>query len=234
MRLRSRHFSSGGALSFLVVSPHPDDETFGCGGTIAGVNGAGATVHVLFVTNGDGSHPNHPSVGRTDLASLRAAEARAATRILGVEENNLTFMGIPDGTLGHLESGQREDAVRAISGLIGRIRPDVILVPCRGDGSSEHDAAFQMGRRAAEQSGLRPRLLEYPVWSWWSPVLLLGHLFRNRRIWRIDLRGFRSAKAKAISAYASQLLPIPPQSSAALPVGFASLFDCPEEFLFEQ
>src|SRR5690606_38092378 len=42
----------------LVIAPHPDDETLGCGGVIALATCRNVRVHTVFVTDGGASHPN--------------------------------------------------------------------------------------------------------------------------------------------------------------------------------
>jgi LmbE family N-acetylglucosaminyl deacetylase len=222
------------ATSVVVVAPHPDDETLGCGGVLALLAGERASVHVAFVTDGTASHPGHPVVTPSEMAARRVAEARVATRVLGIASDNLTFLGARDGTLSHLDQGEFEEIAGGIAGILRRFAPGLMLLPCRHDGSSEHDAAFTITQEALEQAGLKPRILEYPVWSWWNPLLLIGPLFTCRRIWRVDIRGVLDVKARALSSYASQMLPIPPDSTAVLPPGFTSMFLCGEEFLFER
>ena len=41
----------------LVLAPHPDDETLGCGAALAAAVTAGYAVRVVAATDGDGSHP---------------------------------------------------------------------------------------------------------------------------------------------------------------------------------
>jgi LmbE family N-acetylglucosaminyl deacetylase len=233
LRLRSRRFPADALSPVVVLSPHPDDESFGCGGTIAAMVGGGASVAVVFVTDGGGSHPGHPVASPAVLAARRKAEALAATALLGVVPGNLTFLGASDGTLGRLGPRQAEELVRQLAQLLGRLGPQALLLPGRRDGSSEHDAAHALAMRAVAENGLRPRILEFPVWSWWNPLLLIGPLLKCRRIWRVDLGSARALKAAAVSAYPSQTQPIAPDPSAALPAGFASMFLGEAEFLFE-
>jgi LmbE family N-acetylglucosaminyl deacetylase len=233
LRLRSRPLPPNMVASALVVAPHPDDEALGCGGTVALLVRHRAAVHVVFVTDGGASHPSHPSASRLDIAALRRAEARLATGALGVAWERVFFLDERDGTLGDLGEERARDVVARIAGLLTRLAPEAILLPCRRDGSSEHAASFDLVSRALRHARLSPRMLEFPVWSWWNPLLLLRPMLTCRSVWRLDLRDVREAKARAIASYASQTDPIPPETVPALPQGFASMFLCGEEFLFE-
>ncbi len=234
LRLRSRRFQPRRVGSALVVAPHPDDETFGCGGALALLARAGAALDVAFVTDGAASHPGHPTVAPGAIAARRRAEARRATQILGVNPQRVWFLDESDGTLARLEAGAARQAAARIAGLLARLAPDAVLLPCRRDGSSEHDAAFALVARALGETDLSPRILEFPVWSWWNPRRLVRPLLTARRVWRLDLGPAFELKRRAVSCYVSQTEPIPPDTAAALPAGFASMFLRGEEFLFER
>ena len=93
------------AGSCVVVAPHPDDETLGCGATIARLRSAGVDVHVVFVTGGDAS-PAPPGVPAAQMVALRRGEARRALAALGVDEDRIVELGFADG-----EVTARADAV---------------------------------------------------------------------------------------------------------------------------
>jgi LmbE family N-acetylglucosaminyl deacetylase len=86
-----------GEQSLLVLAPHPDDESLGCGGLIAEHHARGHDVHVMVLTDGTGSHPRSREYPATRLASLRMEEARAAMVALGLPEDRIDFLGLPDG-----------------------------------------------------------------------------------------------------------------------------------------
>jgi LmbE family N-acetylglucosaminyl deacetylase len=76
----------------LVLSPHPDDDVITSSGNIYRAVQDGKTVKVVFMTNGDlygGYNPGYQ----------REGEAVTAESYLGVGENNLIFLGYPDGGL---------------------------------------------------------------------------------------------------------------------------------------
>ena len=233
LRLRSRPLALGALGSALVVATHPDDESFGCGGTLALLARGRAPVSVLVITDGSASHPGHPTLAPAELAACRKAEARRAMESLGIDWERVTFLDERDGTLSHLDSERSLGLVARIAEALGRLAPRTVLLACRLDGSSEHDASFALVSRALGSARLTPRMLEFPVWSWWNPLLLLRPLRTCPRLWRVDIRDVSDAKARAIGAYGSQTQAIPPEAAPALPPGFASLFLGGEEYLFE-
>lgn len=89
----------------LVLAPHPDDESLGCGGVLQRAAARGIPVEVAFLTNGDSNgwsflawrlHPVlEPSAARK-MGEIRRQEALAAAAVLGVPAARLTFLGYPD------------------------------------------------------------------------------------------------------------------------------------------
>lgn len=94
----------------LVLAAHPDDETLGVGGVIQKAVNAGAEVKIVYLTHGDQNemsslfYQKKPLLKREDFLDsgrLRKREAIEATKLLGVPEQNLIFLGYPDfGSLG--------------------------------------------------------------------------------------------------------------------------------------
>src|SRR5262245_59164913 len=82
----------------LVIAPHPDDETLGCGGTIKLLTNAGARVDVLYTTRGENglfSPELAAPEERQQLAERRTREAEAACKLLGV--SHIDFLPGHDG-----------------------------------------------------------------------------------------------------------------------------------------
>jgi len=103
---RIQPFRSGQRV--LLLSPHPDDETLCCAGLIQQAVSAGAEVHVVWVTPGDGFELDGALMSRrldpTDeammaLARTRIREAQAAAKILGLRADQTSVLGYPDGGL---------------------------------------------------------------------------------------------------------------------------------------
>jgi N-acetylglucosamine malate deacetylase 1 len=230
-RLRSRPYIPD-TEPVLVIAPHQDDCTLGCGGLIFQKRLAGHPVEILYLTDGAVSHPGHPFLTPAEISLRRKAEARLANQRLGVDSAALRFLDLPDSRLDKLATDERAAAVTRLAAALAERAPSVLLLPLRHDGSSEHQAGFTLVRDALERASLRPRVLEYAVWSLWSPQLLLPAL-RRARIHRFDFPGYAPRKSHALAAYVSQFEPTPPWKNPVLPAGFRSIFETEREFFFE-
>jgi N-acetylglucosamine malate deacetylase 1 len=224
LRLRSRAFRPANHHRYAVIAPHPDDETLGCGGLIATACSLGAAVDVIYLTDGSAALPDHPKISPGQLIAMRAAEARAALAVLGAAPGQAHFLGAPDGRLAHFAADERECLVSKLAGLLAGLRPDHVLVPWRRDGSSEHEAAFALTVDALRSVVPAPRLLEYPVWAWWSPRYLARFAMTPAPIRRLPIGMVRGLKTDAVNELRSQIHPVPPWTRAVLPPGFARSF----------
>jgi LmbE family N-acetylglucosaminyl deacetylase len=196
----------------LVLAPHPDDETLGCGGTIAALTSSGVDVHVVIATDGTGSDRlgRRPEIVRT----VRRREALAACRVLGVPEEHVTFLDFPDGQL----AGYTDELVACIDGLVREIRPEHLLVCSALDPHPDHVAL----RNACDPMPLGDILLfEYVVWAWRSWPRPAIHLVRSnararrdippgllqvmRRHRRVAVGKHRDTKRCAFECYDSQM-----------------------------
>jgi N-acetylglucosamine malate deacetylase 1 len=216
----------------VVIAPHQDDETLACGGLIARKRNEGLPVHIIFITDGAASHPHHPRLDSTAIAALRVQEAMQAIAILGVERTAVHFLNEPDGTLKTITPERREQLVVRLTELLRTIRPAEVFLPCRTDGSSEHDATFGFVLDATERAHLEPDVWQYPVWSWWNPVLLVRQWFDTADCRRLPVEDYLLAKRDAIDCYRSQITPLPPDTSPALPPDLVAIFNSNTEYFF--
>ena len=124
----------------LVIAPHPDDETLGCGGTIAKLKAKGASVHWLIVTtiHGQDSLSSEGMSGfPSERASIRAAEIESVREAYGFD--GVHSCSFPAAALDTLGKGE---LVAAISSVVKHVRPEVIYIPYRNDVHSDHAAVF--------------------------------------------------------------------------------------------
>lgn len=189
----------------LVFSPHPDDESIGVGGYIAQSIDNGADVEIVLVTNGD-FHGNEQE---------RYAEFKKATKILGVPESNLVFLGFPDGKLDKLDPSV---LCTAFQTQIEQFNPDIIIYPDVNDANRDHAA---IGRAMQEVLKTEPNKItnyEYLVhfsYIWprpreYAPNLDLTppeQLVNKDNIWeKVPLSpAIENIKSEAVHTYRSQL-----------------------------
>ena len=216
----------------VVIAPHQDDEALACGGIIARKRNEGLPVHVVFITDGSASHPGHARLNPAAIARLRRTEAMNALAGLGVERPAVHFLNEPDGRLKTITAERREAIVLRLAYLLRAIAPAEIFLPCNPDGSSEHDAAFGFVMDAIACTGQRPDIWQYPVWSWWNPLLLMRHWLTNRDCRCLAVEDYRQAKEHAIACYQSQITPLAPDHTAALPADLVNIFNSDTEYFF--
>lgn len=142
------------ALTLATVLAHPDDETFGTGGTLIRYAREGVTVHSLCLTEGEkgwAGGEGAPLVAREDVGRTRALELAEAGRRMGLA--SVTCLKYPDGGL----AGVNEEwVVRDIVRWLRKVRPDVVITwgPDGGYGHADHIAAGRRALRAIDLAGI--------------------------------------------------------------------------------
>jgi LmbE family N-acetylglucosaminyl deacetylase len=231
----------------VVVAPHPDDETIGCGATIARKRAVGTDVWVIVVCDGRSSHPHSEAITPDELARIRAAEVLEACRRLGVAEESVTLLGVPDESVGP-DCDELADVLRR---LIDEERPAEVYLPCPLDWHRDHVAVNAAARRAVDAAADPPEVLEYPVWYWaegpwrWSSTTsraskvagLVTEPFARSTAPRgrlVATDGYVEAKRAALGAYRSQRTNLTGEASwATLPESWFRPFLGPWELFLE-
>lgn len=164
---RIEYSSNNLKQSAIIFAPHQDDETLGCGGTIIRKKQAGAEVKIVFMTDGCKSHAH--LVSEAKLKSVRAHEALAAARKLGLSETDVMFLEIPDGTL----ANNQEIALQNVVKILLKYLPEEIFVPYYQDGVLDHNATTYVVLSALGRCGFNSTVYQYPIWffnHWpWTP-----------------------------------------------------------------
>jgi LmbE family N-acetylglucosaminyl deacetylase len=215
----------------LILAPHPDDESLGCGGIIAACSAVGAPPFVVIVTDGAGSHPNSRAYPAARLRAIRMQEARDAVAALGLPPERIAFLNLPDTD--SPSSGPAFDAaIDEVAALLRQHRLGSILATWRHDPHCDHLSAHHIASALAACT--RTRHLAYPVWGLTLPpdAPLDGQAPQG---FRLDIAAHLPAKRRAIAAHRSQyagLIDDDP-SGFQLADGFLALFDGPFETLLE-
>ncbi|MDH5203220.1 MAG: PIG-L family deacetylase [Nitrospirota bacterium] len=120
----------------LVIAPHPDDESLGCGGSIVKHIKAGNRVKVIFLTDGDQGDFEGRFGG--NYVSMRKQSAHKAMEILGVQDYE--FWGYKDRNL-HLSEKEVTDRLRH---TIETFSPSLIYVPSPFEAHPDHRTSFKI------------------------------------------------------------------------------------------
>ena len=187
---------------FVLLSPHPDDESLGAGGLIAASCAAGQRAEVVVITDGAGSHPHSKAYPPQRLIELRQAEIEAAGSLLGLTPDHVRHLGLPD--TGAPSSGPAfEAAVKTIAELCLKVGARSLFVTWDGDPHCDHEATARMAR-AVRQQMPELKLWAYPIWGWHlNPALPLDRVPPTG--FRLDILPWQAVKRSAIAAHVSQM-----------------------------
>jgi LmbE family N-acetylglucosaminyl deacetylase len=116
----------------LVVAPHADDETLGCGGTILKLKAEGCELHWLLVTE------------MTVDGGFSSAQVDERNREISIVSEGYGFSQVH--RLGFLPSQldvmSKSALVSAISSVVSNIRPEIVYTVFRDDAHSDHEVVF--------------------------------------------------------------------------------------------
>ena len=188
----------------VVVAPHPDDETLGCGGTIARFADLGTEVSVLIVSG------HLPPLYDRDVFEISRKEAEAAFEIMGV--TNSEFLAIPATLV-------RDTPVAKLNGQIGgfirNTAAEMVLIPFP-DRHIDHRVIFDACVVACRPS--------HPA----APTVVLAYETLSETHWNvpgiepafvpelfIDVTRHMPKKKAALECYASQINHAPSRSIEA-------------------
>ncbi len=197
--LRDFHEIAGDA-PLLILAPHPDDESLGCGGLIAGACSRGHDIRVAILTDGGMSHPRSRAWPRERLIARRAAEAKAAVGCLGLPPARLLFFNEPDGAAA-TEGPEFAKAVDRLADLLIRDRIGTVFSSWVADPHCDHIAAARIAKSACALVGARR--LSYPVWAWTLPDDADVPDVAGRAM-RFEVGCYLPAKRRAIECHATQ------------------------------
>ncbi len=219
-----------GAGPVLVLAPHPDDESLGCGGLIAACCAAGRPPFVLVLTDGTGSHPRSRLFPSARLRETRQAEARRAMAALGLGPDRFAFLGLPDTAAPH-DGPAFDRAVDAVAARARAVGCTTIAAPWQHDPHCDHLAAHRMTEAVVARLGLRH--IAYPVWGWTLPPdeavdeAVTGG--------RLNIERHLAAKRRAIAVHESQhgTLITDDPTGFRLPQHLLAVFDEPFEVFLD-
>jgi LmbE family N-acetylglucosaminyl deacetylase len=192
-----RLFCDKGAV---VIAPHPDDESLGCGALLAAAAEMEVPARVVVVSDGCMSHPNSRRYPQARLRETRQREAQSAAQALGLTTSDVVFLDLPDAAV-PAAGAEAQRAVETIMTVARNIRAGSLFVTWRHDAHCDHQASYVIARQAQRQLG-EVRMFEYSIWGRDGSEIID---FPAPRGWRLPSSDFRKRKRKAIEAHASQV-----------------------------
>lgn len=168
----------------LVIAPHPDDETIGCGATLALHARRGDAVHVVVVTDGDQGDPEarYPVAG---YVAQRRGECERAAQVLGARTPRF---------LGHRDRHADAPSLRAqLDAVLDEIAPSIVYHPSAPEMHPDHHVVARVTLEVLARRAHAPRSFAY---DGWVPVVPT-HVIDVTSVWGV--------KQRALACYGSQL-----------------------------
>lgn len=187
----------------LVILAHPDDESYGMGGTLAKYSHQGVQIILICATRGEAGISGKQSA---ETGKIREHELRQAAMHLGIE---VYFLGYQDG---QLADGDQTELFEHIACWIDMVHPQVILTfgPEGVSGHPDHVTVSKMVTRVVNQF--------FPgVWLYYlapSEATALGcgvtssNAYSDDQLLPVDISGYKIEKALAIQSHISQYPPL--------------------------
>ncbi len=190
----------------LVIAPHPDDEAYGCAGTLAKLKAEGSEVFVIAVSAGDVHHYN---VEKYSFVSgeTRKEEFEAAMKTLQVDDYELIFndteihLKLDSMPLKELISIFEKECRLAID----KVKPTMVILPAISY-NQDHEAVFRAGFTACRPSLPDVKPFQKIVLSCDNPAIswsLEREKFHPN--FYVDITEQLDLKLKAVSCYKSQV-----------------------------
>lgn len=198
----------------LIIVAHPDDETLGCGGTIARIINAGGDVRVIIMGEGSsGRFENYDAANQKIRSAIeqRRQCAVSALKILGVDD--VIFHELP---CGRFDTVPALKINKIIEKEIAEYKPKSIFTHFYDDTNIDHRAIFNSVNIATR-----------PIWQFGVPNVYLMEILSSTE-WRyvnsfqpnlfVDIRNNIQQKIDAFDCYAaSEAKPFPfPRSPEGL------------------
>lgn len=142
----------------MVIAPHPDDETIGCGGTLRKHHLAGDRITAIFMTDGSKGGALAGGICGEALIALREREARAAAGVLGIDE--CVFLRNPDMSL-----QCSAHTVGQLRQLLKSLEPDIVYAPSPLETHRDHREACIIAAHALDEYSHPVQVYLYEIWT---------------------------------------------------------------------
>lgn len=149
----------------LIISPHPDDETFGCGGLIKQLVSSNKRVSIIFLSRGEGIVNSISQCNPNNIIAEREKLVKAVCVEMGLEYKNVFWLNFPDGNF--INTSKTE--ISKLDRLIKYISPDYIFYPHPWEGSLDHKVGSEIVSTIIRDMDLKKYY--YCVWVWYHMLI---------------------------------------------------------------
>jgi len=184
----------------MIIAPHPDDETLGCGATIIKTRRKDRPVRIVIVTDGSASSRS-AIITPEGLADIRQSEAERACKVLGVGAEDIVFLRFIDGEA----ENHKEEIEKYLIREIKAFSPSQIFSPYDFDKHRDHRAVAAVVNKLIQSGFIDCSIFEYPLWFW--PKAALWHVLHPQRfltLRRVNARDVIETKKSAMAEHRSQ------------------------------
>lgn len=184
----------------LVIAPHPDDETLGCGGTLLKHRANGDQIYWLMVTNVDEKN------GWTkERVESRQKEIEMVSQMYGFTK---TFkLDFPTTKLDIIPIS---DIIGEILRVINEIKPEIIYLPNRSDVHTDHQIVFNAAYSCTKNFRF-PFIEEILIYETISETEFGAALNENAFIPNVfnDISDYFERKMEIFNVYESEIMSSP-------------------------
>lgn len=189
----------------LVISPHADDEAYGCAGTIAKIKDLGGEVYVMVMSIGELKH--YDGTDAVVKKETRKEEFINTVEFLKIDGYDIIYEESEKHL--RLDAIPRRELIAKIESeskiCIDRIKPTMVALPAISY-NQDHCAVFQAGFTACRPH--LPQIKPFPkvVLAYDNPTLFWNTEYEKfHPNFYVDISGYLKIKLKAMSLHKSQL-----------------------------
>jgi len=184
-------------MKIVIFAPHPDDESYGVGGSIMKWLEEGHEVHIIWFTDGRAGYRKareqnqledceETRISEDELAKIRLKEADAAGAFLGVNQENRHFLKYHDQEL----KNTIDNAVERIKDIV--VDANRFVIPSDHNGHLDHQATHDIAVKVAQELNLIN--IEFYTYNLYNPLKAKGDNLVKIRIGNLRYKVYEALK----------------------------------------
>lgn len=213
--------------NILIIAPHPDDETLGCGGIIAIKSRAGYEINIIVLSDGsrlfEGTFGKNTQPSPKGISDLRKRETERTVKLLGGDPGKIRYLDYKDGSL----EEKTDEIAKLIREAIHELKPEQVYAPDNYEHHPDHNAANVITRKALEEIEEKPEFHQYFLSLKWG----LSFDDVKEVITEVDISEFYDLKKEALTMFDCHLKVVLEEQDEPLCKNFNSYLDNVEKFI---